>query len=43
MTSGEHENKNDRDGHKNEYDHSRTKDVRESGGGKHDKDDKGKK
>lgn len=41
MADGKHENKNDRDGHRKDYDHSKTKDVGKSGGGKHDKDDKG--
>lgn len=40
MVGGQHEDKSDRDGHEKGYDHSKTKDVRESGGGKHDKDDK---
>lgn len=39
MTGGQHEDKTDRDGHKEDYDHSKTKDVSESGGGKHDSDD----
>ncbi len=40
MTDGQHENTSDRDGHKDDYDHSKTKDVSESGGGGHDKDDR---
>lgn len=40
MADGQHEDKRDRDGHEKGYDHSKTKDVSESGGGKHDKDDK---
>ncbi len=40
---GEHEDNRDRDGHKKDgYDHTKTKDVNESGSGKHSKDDKGK-
>lgn len=40
MPDGQHDNKVDHDGHKDNYDHSTTKDVSESGGGRHDKDDK---
>lgn len=40
MGDGKHEDNRDSDGHKDDYDHSKTKDVNESGGGKHDKDDK---
>lgn len=40
MTDGQHENKSDRDGRKDDYDHSRTKNVSESGGGRHDKEDR---
>lgn len=41
MAEGKHEDNRDRDGHKEDYDHSKTKDVNESGSGKHSKDDKG--
>ncbi len=40
MADGRHENKADRDGHKDDYDHSKTKDVNESGGGQHGKEDR---
>ena len=40
MADGQHENKNDRDGHKDNYDHSKTKNVNESGSGRHDKQDR---
>jgi hypothetical protein len=41
--NGEHEDNRDRDGHKKDgYDHTKTKDVNESGSGKHSKDDKDK-
>lgn len=44
MADGKHEDKRDRDGQKKDgYDHTKTKDVNESGGGKHDKGDKGDK
>lgn len=43
MADGQHEDRTDRDGHKDGYDHSKTKDVSKSGGGKHDTDDKGSK
>ncbi|HEU0088776.1 MAG TPA: hypothetical protein VFQ77_14215 [Pseudonocardiaceae bacterium] len=36
---GKHEDASIRDGQKGDYDHANTKDVTESGGGKHDKDD----
>lgn len=39
MADGQHEDKTDRDGH-DDYDHSKTKDVSESGSGKHDKEDR---
>jgi hypothetical protein len=41
MTDSQHDNKIDRDGPKDDYDHSTTKDVSESGGGRHDEEDKG--
>ncbi len=40
MADGRHEDKSDRDGHQQDYDHTKTKDVSESGGGKHDKEDR---
>jgi hypothetical protein len=40
MSEGQHEDKSDRDGNKENYDHSKTKDVNESSGGKHEKDDR---
>jgi hypothetical protein len=40
MADDRHEDKSDRDGSKEDYDHSKTKDVSESGGGKHDKEDR---
>lgn len=42
MADDRHEDKSDREGSKEDYDHhSKTKDVSESGGGKHDKEDRG--
>jgi hypothetical protein len=43
MAEGQHEDNRDRDGHKQGYDHSKTKDVNESGSGKHRKEDSGDK
>jgi len=40
MAGGRHEDNRDRDGHKEGYDHSKTKDVNESGSGKHRKEDR---
>lgn len=40
MADGKHEDNRDSDGHKDDYDHTKTKDVKDTGGGKHDKDDK---
>ncbi|MGH7745921.1 MAG: hypothetical protein ACREQ5_14245 [Candidatus Dormibacteria bacterium] len=40
MADDRHEDKSDRDGSKEHYDHWKTKDVSESGGGKHDKEDR---
>lgn len=39
---GKHEDNSTSDGQKSDYDHTKTKDVNESGGGKHDKDDQNK-
>lgn len=38
---GRREENTSSDGHKDKYDHTNTKSVEESGGGRHDKDDKG--
>ncbi|MGH3941022.1 MAG: hypothetical protein ACRDTG_20755 [Pseudonocardiaceae bacterium] len=39
--SGKHDDDRDRDGYKkDDYDHSKTKDVNESSGGRHSEDDK---
>lgn len=41
--SGDHANNRETNGHKEQgYDHAKTKDVSESSGGKHSKDDKNK-
>lgn len=41
--NGKHEDNRYLDGYKKDgYDHTKTKDVNESGGGKHSKDNKGK-
>lgn len=40
MSDGKHGDNRDENGHKEGYDHSNTKDVTESGGGRHDKDDR---
>jgi hypothetical protein len=40
-TMSKHADKSESDGHKDTYDHTRTKDVNESGQGKHGDDDKG--
>lgn len=37
-----HEDKSEGDG-QGDYEHDKTKDSKDAGGGKHDKDDKGKK
>jgi hypothetical protein len=37
---GKREDNSDQDGHRDGYDHTRTKPVEEAGGGKHDKNDK---
>ena len=37
---GKHADNTESDGHKDDYDHTQTKDVNDSGGGKHDEDDK---
>ena len=39
---GKHEDSRQGDG-QGDYDHSKTKDVKDAGGGRHDKDDKGDK
>jgi hypothetical protein len=41
MAEGQHEDNGNRDGHKQGHDHSKTKDVNESGSGKHRKEDRG--
>jgi hypothetical protein len=43
MADGQHEDKSDHDGQRDDYDHSKTKDVSESGSGKHDNEDRGDK
>ncbi|MGH3899795.1 MAG: hypothetical protein ACRDTA_16430 [Pseudonocardiaceae bacterium] len=41
MAKGKHEDNTDKDGNKDSYDHSNTKDADDSGSGKHEKGDTG--